>query len=425
MSKLNYKKTTFLSLGFFASLLLWTMYNTYVPLLLREFIYSTTVIGLIMSIDNFFGVIFQPLFGKLSDQTRTRFGRRLPYMLVCMPICAALFIFIPHMANLWSLMGIVIIFTFTMSIWRTPAVSIMADITPWHLHSQGNGVVNLMGGIGAIISLVIGGILLDLGGFPLPFLVAAILTLIAVVIMAIFVREPQYPPVDAVADELPITADSEPTSIRLPKMKTLKLPKPERKSLLLLLFAIFFWFMGYNAVETFFSVYATNTLGVTAGQASMMLSIFAGALVIFAVPAGHVGAKLGRRKTILFGLVGLVAIFLPIVFTTNIILISVLLFFGGICWACININALPMIVRIAGPQKIGTFIGYYYFFSFSAQLITTPIAGFVRDMVGYYQSIFVYACVVMSVAAALLFFVKHGENVEGVEENTLEVILKK
>jgi len=391
--KLNVKATILLSFGFFGSSLVWSVYNAYVPILLEGFISSTMMIGIVMSIDNFFGVVFQPLFGKISDRTNTRFGRRLPFLFVCMPICALLFAFIPHMNNLWSFMGVVIVFTFVMSIWRTPAVSLMPDLTPGPFQSQANGIVNLMGGIGAILAFAGGGLLFELGGFPLPFLVSGLLMLGAMVVLAVFVREPQRPPMTK--------AEA--------KEAAVKLTPKEKKSLIFLLCAIFFWFAGYNAVETFFSLYATNTMDVTAGQASIMLSLFALALVGFAIPAGMIGAKIGRRKTILIGLAGVTLMFLPMIFITSANLARLLLLFGGMCWACVNINSLPMVVRIAGPMKVGAFIGYYYLFSFSSQLVTTPIYGAIRDAVGHYQSLFVYAAVTFVLAFACLFFVRHGE----------------
>ena len=395
--KLDVKATLLLSFGFFGSSLVWSVYNAYVPIMLEQtFFLSTFVIGMVMSIDNFFGVIFQPLFGRLSDRTRTRFGRRLPYLFVCMPICAGLFVFIPHMQNLPSFMGLIIIFTFVMSIWRTPAVSLMPDLTPGPLRSQANGIVNLMGGVAAILAFAGGGLLFELGGFPLPFLVSAIIMLGAMAILVFFVREPKLP-------EIPDTKEKE---------AKVKLIPAERKSLIFLLCAIFFWFAGYNAVETFFSLYATNTMDVSPGQASMMLSLFALALVVFAIPAGIIGGKIGRRKTILIGLIGITCMFFPMIFITNANLARILLIFGGMCWACVNINSLPMVVRIAGPLKIGTFIGYYYLFSFSSQIITTPIYGAIRDFVGHYQSLFVYAAVTFTLAFICLFFVKHGEEDE-------------
>ncbi|MCL2717983.1 MAG: MFS transporter [Lachnospiraceae bacterium] len=399
--KLNVKATILLSFGFFGSSLVWSVYNAYVPLMLRDtFLLSAFTVGIVMSIDNFFGVIFQPLFGSLSDKTRTRFGRRLPYMYICMPICALLFVFIPVMnkmdkANdLWAFMGVVIMFTFVMSIWRTPAVSLMPDLTPGPLRSKANGIVNLMGGIAAILAFAGGGLLFELGGFSLPFQVSAAILIAAMAVLAFFVREPKLP------EKIE----------KKEKEAKVKLEPKEKKSLILILCAIFFWFAGYNAVETFFTSYATDTMNVSPGQAAMMLSLFALALVIFAIPAGTIGDKLGRRKTILFGLFGITCMFFPLMFVTNANLARVLLILSGMCWACVNINSLPMIVRIAGPLKIGTFIGYYYLFSFSSQIVTTPIYGAIYDYVGHYQSLFIYASVTFILAFGCLFFVKHGED---------------
>jgi MFS family permease len=395
--KLNVKQTVLLSFGFFGSSLVWSVYNTYVPLLLNDLVSSAMVIGLIMSIDNFFGVIFQPIFGRISDKTRTRFGRRLPFLFACMPVCAVLFIILPHARfSLLAFMPVAILFTFAMSIWRTPAVSLMPDLTPGPFRSQANGIVNLIGGVGAVLAFLGGGIIFDMGGYPLPFLISALLLLAALLVLVFFVREPAYPP---------LTLEEK----TLAKKEKIVLSKPERKSLIFILSAIFFWFMGYDTVQTFFSLYATTTLGVTPGQASIMLAFFAAALILFAIPAGFIGGKFGRRKTILTGLTGITVLFLPLVFIANPWLTRALLFAGGMFWACVNINSLPMIVRIAGPQRIGAFIGYYYLFSYSAQVINTPLYGFIYDRVGNYQSLFVYACITFFIAALCLMFVRHGE----------------
>ena len=302
------------------------------------------------------------------------------------------------------MMLVVILFTFTMSIWRTPAVSLMPDLIPGKFQSQANGIVNLMGGIAAIIAFAGGGALYGLGGISLPFLVGAILLIGAMAVVFFFVREPKLP------DDIETTeSDSEFNAIKNIRKSNVKLDKKEKKSLILILCAIFFWFAGYNAVETFFSLYATTTMGVTAGQASMMLSVFALFFVGFAIPAGIIGAKFGRRKTILIGLVGMTALFTPLMFQSSPLLVGGLLMGAGMFWSCVNINSLPMIVRISGPMKVGVFIGYYYLFSFSSQLVTTPIYGFIHDLVGNYYSLFVYAAITFVLAFICLFFVKHGE----------------
>ena len=393
-NKLNVKKTLLLSFGFFASSIAWSVYNAYVPQILAKFLTSTTLIGFIMTFDNIFGVIFQPLFGTLSDRTRTRFGRRMPYIFIGLPICAVAFTLIPRMGNLWSLMIVIIIFTFVMSTWRTPTVSLMPDITPGPLRSQANGIVNLMGGIGSLIAFFAGGILYKKGDFPLPFLMTSVIMILALAVLALFVREPKqaYEP----------EAEN--------KITKIKLSKVEMKSLILILAGIFFWFTGYNAVETFFTLYAKNTLGMDPGSATMTLAIFSLAFLAFAVPSGFIGAKIGRRRAILIGLAGLIVLFLPMFFLANVWLVRVCLFFGGFFWAFVNINSLPMVVRLSGEEKIGTYIGYYYFFSFSSQIISPILFGFIRDVTKNYRVLFLYSCIAFVLAIISLFFVRHGED---------------
>jgi len=393
--KLDVKKTLLLSFGFFASSIAWSVYNSFVPQILAGFIQSTTLIGFIMTIDNIFGVIFQPLFGTLSDKTRTRFGRRLPYIIVGLPVCAVAFTLIPHMSSLWSLMAVIIIFTFVMSAWRTPVVALMPDITPGPLRSQANGIVNLLGGVGTLIAFLVGGILFRVGGFPLPFLMSAIMMILALAVLVLFVREPKQAYEPEEKDK---------------KAEIKKLGKDEKKSLLLILLGVFFWFTGYNAVETFFTLYATNTLGMDPGGASMTLSIFSLTFLVFAVPAGYMAVKTGRRKAILIGLAGLIVLFIPLIFLANAWVARACLFLGGFFWAMVNINSLPMVVQLSGEEKVGAFVGYYYFFSFSSQIVSPILFGFIRDMVGHYKVLFLYACIAYVLAVFCLLFVRHGED---------------
>ena len=403
--KLNVKKTLLLSTGFFASSLAWSLYNSYVPKILESFVASTTLIGFVMTLDNIFGVIFQPLFGRWSDKTHTRVGKRMPYIIVGIPICAVTFAMIPRMTTLWSLMVILILFTFVMSAWRSPVVSLMPDITPGPFRSQANGIVNLMGGVGSLLAFAGGGLLFKFGGYPLPFLTAAILMLVALAVLVLFVREPQqaYEP------------DEQATK------SSVKLTSAEKKSLLLILFGVFFWFAGYNAVETFFTLYATNTMAMDTGSATMMLSIFSLTFMAFAVPAGFIGAKIGRRKTILIGLAGIIVLFLPLIFVAQFWVTAVCLFGGGFFWACVNINSLPMVVRLSGEDKVGTFIGYYYFFSFAAQIASPILFGALRDLTGNYQLLFLYSCVAFACAVVCLIFVRHGEE-DSVQTSTTDIL---
>ncbi len=396
--KLDYKKTFLIGFGFFASSLAWSVYNANVPLILEGYGLSSFLLGLIMAIDNVFAVIFQPLFGALSDKTNTRFGRRLPYILVGIPTCAILFTFIPWTTALFAMMAVVILFNFIMSTWRSPVIALMPDVTPSPLRSKANGVINLMGGVGGVLAFLLGGILINMFGMKAPFMFAGIVMMIAWALIFLFVREPAILSKEE-REKLEAKEIAEESSDK----------KSINKSLLFILFAIFFWFIGYNAVETYFTLYATNVLGVAKGTASMTLSYFSLALVAGAIPAGFIGTKFGRKKTIMTGLVGIIILFALQLFTNNINMVRILLIFAGFSWALVNINSLPMVLEIAKSSRIGKFTGYYYFFSASSNIISPPLFGIVHDITNNYAHVFIYAIIAFILALGCISMAKHGE----------------
>lgn len=410
--KLNYKQTFLIGFGFFASSLLWSLYNAFVPLLLQNFIASTSIIGAIMTIDNLFGVIFQPLFGSLSDRTTTKIGKRMPYIIVGAPLCALLFTLIPQMKSLGTMIFVLILFNFIMSTWRAPMITLMPDLTAPSLRSKANGIINLMGGIASIIAFLVGGKVADRFGTPYAFMMGSVVMFGGVLVLFLFVKEGKLLARQRsmhdrkIAEENAVLAMDSPAEEDerevLAKQLGKKgretglrafaaLPKVQRRSLLFLLLAIFFWFCGYNATETFFTSFAVSELGMTQGAATFTLAFFSLAFVIFAVPAGFLGEKLGRKRIILLGLIGLVCASLPIFFLQNLLLIRILLIIAGLFWACININSLPMVLDLANQNQLGTFTGYYYFFSFSSSIVSPILFGFLRDLVSTYRLLFLYA----------------------------------
>ncbi|QSX04693.1 SLC45 family MFS transporter [Sedimentibacter sp. zth1] len=408
--KLDYKNTFLIGFGFFASSLAWSVYNANVPLILDKYVSSTFLLGIIMAIDNIFAVIFQPLFGALSDKTVTKRGRRLPYILVGIPICAILFNFIPWTKSLYALMGLVIIFNFIMSTWRSPVIALMPDVTPSPLRSKANGVINLMGGVGGVLAFLVGGILLDIGGMKAPFMFCSIVMIVAWLLLYFFVHEPII-----MCKEERIKLEQK------EKIEELSDKKSINKSLLCILLAIFFWFVGYNAIETYFTLYATNVLNITPGIASITLTFFSLALVIGAIPAGIIGTKLGRKKTIITGLIGIILIFSVQIMINDINIIRVLLALAGFFWACVNINSLPMVLEIAKSSRIGKYTGYYYFFSASAAIISPPLFGLIHDFTNNYSHLFVYSVIAFILALICISMAKHGEAVIIQDEITKEI----
>lgn len=444
--RLNYWQIALIGLGFMASSLVWAVYNAQVPLLLDErFGLSRTLIGTIMTFDNFFGVILQPLIGVWSDQTRSRFGRRLPWIVLGIPVCAVLFALIPLQVVLWRFMGVIIAFNLLMALWRSPVVAMMPDVTPSPLRSEANGLINLMGGVGAIIAFYYGGLLSDLREDKFyAFLMASVIMLLALIFLCAFVRDPdsisyreerQLPIPDTLANRWArsareqivhyhesvasgggdggLLAGSEDELAEGVKSGGLTafmvLPLQLKVSLGALLLAIFAWFMGNNAIETFFTLYATNTYGLSGGQATIMLAGFSLTFLLFAIPAGRIGHKFGRKNTILLGIIGFIAIFVLIIAQPTQQLLQVLLMVGGFFWALININSLPMVLEFASVTSIGTFTGYYYLFSFSASIVSPILYGYLQDIFQTDHLLFVFALVCFVVALISMKFVAHGE----------------
>lgn len=400
--KLNYGKTFLIGFGFFAVSIAWSMYNANVPLMLEKYISSATIIGLVMSIDNIFSVLFQPLFGSLSDRTRSRFGKRTPYIYVGIPFSVLFFVLIPYCDAIWSIMAVVILFNFSMSVWRTPVIALMPDMTPSHLRSRANGVINLMGGIGSILAFLLGGLLFDLGGMPIPFLFSGLVMLAAWLILIFCIKESPLPSANF---------DKE------PDQKTDCLSEEEGKkeqrsinlSLILILLAIFFWFISINSIETYFTLYASNVLNLEAGDAMVTLAFFAVAFVASAVPAGIIGTRFGRKRTILTGLLGLFILLIFAYFLRNIWIIRACLTLAGLFWGLVNINSLPMVVEIAKSNRIGKYTGYYYFFSQAASIASPLLFGLIQDLTQNYSNLFVYSPVGIFCAILCMIFVKHGE----------------
>ena len=385
-------------------------------------------IGVIMTFDNIFGVIFQPTFGKLSDRCRSKLGKRRPFIVYGAPISAALFALIPWVALKSTLpvtMFFIILFVFSMSLWRAPAVALMPALTPSHLRSEGNAIINLMGGVGSVIGMVAGTLvsaifLLVTGikvtaeneqqtSFPYVFLLGAVVMVIGMLVVRIFVKEPSS--LEEVAAKNQYADEKAAKKAQKAARKAEKLSKGERKSLIFMLGGLFFLFCGTNAITTFFALFAEEVLGKSTGEATIMTTLFAVCSAAAAIPAGKMGKKIGRKKTILIGLVVFMAVFLLYVLTQNMALIWVALVLGGAANMFITVNTLPLVLDIGGIEKVGTFTGYYYTATFSAQIASPIIYGIVRMFTGSYMSLFVYSPIMFILSIACILFVKHGEAV--------------
>ncbi len=600
--KLDYKKTILTGFGFLATSIAWAIYDPYITKILNRILSESewvthlsqalgnaipwigkfaeaqgesTValgggftlvplfIGIIMTFDNIFGVIFQPTFGKLSDNCHSKLGKRRPFIVSCAPISAVLFTLIPLVAlnvqgemRLPLTMLVVILFVFSMSLWRAPVVALMPDLTPPELRSEGNAVINLMGGLGSAVGMIAGTIGIALCtlvagyskaeikadetlSFPYVFFIGSLIMIIGMLVLLFFVKEQdtsiklkgeqnQY--VDAKARK---KAAKEEAKAQKAALKAIKLSGAERKSLIFMLGTLFFLFCAANAITTFFSLFAQEILHMITSEATIIMLIFAVCSGAAALPAGKMGKKFGRKKTILAGLSVFLAAFVfffgvflgmlggkdlsiknyvevnnaYIAIDDNInsyngmisdqaqaegrtlqddeiltmegylefknngtdingtytkfdtylvgnsgagiydavisvaqkilkveandfatalsavtetvdsvtkilrVLIYPVLVLGGAANMFITVNTLPLVLEIGGVEKVGTFTGYYYTATFSAQIASPIVYGFIRMLSGTYMSLFYYSPIMFGVAILLIMFVKHGEAV--------------
>lgn len=588
--KLNVKLTILTGFGFMASSIAWAIYDPYITKILNKLLTESAFvsnlsaklneaipflaefarsqgedvgfgssislvplfIGIIMTFDNIFGVIFQPAFGKLSDNCHSKLGKRRPFIVFGAPVSALLFAIIPFVAlktgSLPATMACIILFVFTMSLWRAPVVALMPDLTPPELRSEGNAIINLMGGIGGAVGMVAGTVAAAIYAllfgkateesqtFPIVFIIGSVVMIAGALVLLFFVKEQDSRiqvkadkniALDAAAQK---KAEKEAKKAEKAERKANKLSAGERKSLLFMLASLFFLFCGSNAITTFFSLFAQEILHMATAEATIIMAIFAVCSAAAAIPAGKMGRKLGRKKTIMAGLSVFISAFLVffLVFTimvtgqglsvnkyvqsnkvyanidtavnevntalkeenptadfaaltidgyidylnapeegssyekvtaaleeksggefsldnlvatsNNIIgkevaegaygealsnikesvdgivkilkvLIYPVLVLAGFANMFITVNTLPLVLEIGGIDKVGTFTGYYYTATFSAQIASPIVYGAVAMVTGTYMSLFYYSPIAFLICLGLILFVKHGEAV--------------
>ena len=423
--KLNTKRTTLVGFAFLSICAFWQMYDNLVPKILTEtFGIGESISGVIMASDNVLALFLLPLFGGLSDKCGSRLGRRRPFILFGTLTAVVLMMALPLLTDSyhadpqsWKTLCFVIILgllLIAMGTYRSPAVALMPDVTPKPLRSKANAIINLMGALGGIIYLIITTFLYKttsdvyVSYLPLFAIVGGIM-LTALVVVMFFVNEPklveeqkkyeQAHPEDQLTQ---VTESGE------------SLPADVKKSLGFLLASIALWFIGYNGVTTWFSVYAAESWNMTLGQANTCLTIATAGAIFTYIPSGNVASKLGRRKTIRFGALLLALSFaMAFVYTmvSNVFspILYVLFVLVGVAWAFINVNSLPMVVEMCKGSEVGKFTGLYYTFSMSAQIATPIVAGWLLENVGY-TTLFPYAAIFVFGSFVTMKFVRHGDN---------------
>ena len=430
--KLNNKRTILVGLAFLSICAFWQMYDNIVPLILtRTFHMNETISGLIMAADNILALFLLPFFGSLSDRTNTKIGKRMPFILFgtgcaiilmnLLPLIENSYYAAPSMAKTVSFIIVLGLLLIAMGTYRSPAVALMPDVTPKPLRSKGNAIINLMGAVGGILYLAITSVLYSqsrleaieaAGGRvnyqPLFMIVSAIM-FVSIGVLFLTIKEPK------------LTAENQALEAAHPEWNLAiedsagheVLPAPVKRSLGFLLASIALWFIGYNGVTTWFTTYVSEVMGQGLGGASTCLLIATAGAIVSYIPVGQIASKIGRKKTILGGIILLAVCFaLGYVLTTAYQSINVIMFvvfaLVGLAWAAINVNSLPMVVEMCRDSDIGKFTGYYYTASMAAQVVTPVVAGTLMRHIDY-RVLFPYAAFFVALSGLTMCFVRHGD----------------
>ena len=461
--KLNYKRTLLVGMAFFLISAFWQAYDAIIPpILTNHFGLPQTASGAVMSIDNVLAVFMLPIFGAISDKVNSKMSKRTPFILVGTVVAVVAFVgltfidnyqlmlvnsfdFMPDTSELqdpetlawlaeraWSLtmenplplvgfIATLLVVLIAMATFRSPAVALMPDVTIKPLRSKANAIINLTGTAGGILVLALGIVFatskklyMSYTGYVIA-VVAIMLT--GLVVFMLCVKEKKWASemeeesnrlgIDAVASEGETVTKT-------------KLSRPELCSLLLILASVALWYIGYNSITSKYSVYATNILGF---DYNLTLIIAQAAAIISYIPVGIISSKVGRRKTILFGVAILATAFFAGHFITPDIPSAIMypiFIFAGIGWASINVNSFPMVVELARGGDVGKYTGYYYTASMAAQIVAPILSGLLYDLIGMRKVFFLFGAAFVVFSFITMFFVRHGDSKPIEKKSVLE-----
>lgn len=423
---LNNKRTILIGFAFLAISTFWQVYDNIIPLILKyTFHIGDTLSGGIMALDNILALFMLPFFGAWSDRVNTKRGKRTPFILVGTIGACCCMLLIPAAANGHNLVFFVAALLLTlmfMGTYRSPAVSLMPDVTPKPLRSKGNAIINLMGAIGVVLALVF--IMFLVGDGQTPnyeplFMAVAAVMILALLILLFKVDENRFA-AERLAKEREWGIAEEEEEQEGTEGGPAALPTDVKRSLIFLLLSVALWYMAYNSVTTAFSKYATEMWGMEGGSfAGALMVASVGALVSF-LPVGMLSSRFGRKKVILFGVALLACSFASgFFFKEPNFGVNIVFFLVGMAWASINVNSYPMVVEMCKGSDIGKFTGTYYTFSMAAQVLTPVLSGYFLEHVGYW-TLFPYAAFFAAVAFCTMLMVKHGDSRPAVPKDKLE-----
>jgi maltose/moltooligosaccharide transporter len=358
-----------------------------------------------------------------------KLGRRIPYILfgtIGAVLSMAVLMYTEHFLGLLffgAALGILLIF---MGAYRSPAVALMPDVTPKPVRSKGNAIINLMGAVGGAFSLVAINLLVGerAGGlreYVYLFLAVGVLMLLAALVVVFTVPEHKY--VQQMRDINYGVSEEDDQSKAVEVDGKEKLPPAVRTSLLLILATITLWFFGYNAVTTAFSKFATKMWASGLEHVANCLLIATAAAIVSYLPIGFLASRIGRKKTIVIGLLVATVCFVfgAVGAKTFTPMLYVMFAAVGFAQAAVTVNTFPMVWEISRYGNVGKYTGYYYTCSMAAQIVTPVISGYLLQYVGY-GTLFPYAAIFVALAIIPVVLTKYGDSKPGKPKSKLEAM---
>ena len=399
----HYAPAIFIGLSYMAITTMWTLYSAYVPVLLQvDFGLRATAIGVVMMLDNLLALLIQPWIGARSDRLHSRWGKRLPIIVAGTPFAAVGFALIPLAGDffdgLTGFVATVMIMLVSMAAIRVPLFALLPDLTAPERRSTANGIINLFGGIGILVATLGLGWLyrIDRAG---PFLVgAAMLALTTLLLAAVL---PGLTRRYTVPEETSPEGEGASNSLRMLR----DVLADNWRGVPLLLLAILFYTFGINAVETFFSLYGRTVLGVPEETALAILGVFFIAYILASVPAGAIGQRFGRRQTMCAGLAIISVLILGAFFLRSAPAMIAIMPLGGIAWALVNTNALPLMLGMSPAGHAASTVGLFYATTTLASILSPVTNGWFIDLGGGDYNIAILSTSIVAGLAALVLWV--------------------
>ncbi|QIA26628.1 SLC45 family MFS transporter [Thermaerobacter sp. PB12/4term] len=378
-------RVVILGTGYLGIQVVWTLYNAYLPNFYGQYLASNFLIGLIMILDNVAAATIQPYFGALSDRVSTHLGRRMPFIFIGVPLTALGLVLIPREHSLAFLLLATVIMNVGISVYSSPAVALMPDVTPPDKRARANGIIMLMGGLGAILAIFVLSPSFDRGR-TLPFDQAALVVLASLALVALLVPERRLARFAGSEGDEPAAVpagDGAPAQRGHLLVALRAVARSSDRRAFWLLLAALAWVAAVNGAQNMFTRYGTEALGLSQVQATFMLGYFAGPFILLSIPAGILGDRIGRLLATRLGSAGIVLAFFALALQPPGALVPVLFAVAGLCWALLMTNAYPILVNLAPPGTLGTYTGLWNLAIAVAGLISPPLYGAVVDLLGW------------------------------------------